>query len=173
MKSRLPKILMAASLCLAAGCYDLPAPYHPQQQMSRPADHIYRPVERWADIVNDVWEEEIAAGEVTTEEVLYIIWCESRGNPNARNSDNPHVIGLFQIDKRWMTDLTANSRLWGKIGERLLDINLANLTPGAAHMIADWALTEPEHNAAAAKIISDDSVEHGQPRWSNWECQPQ
>lgn len=135
--------------------------------------HPHSNTERWAELVNGLWAAEIASGEVTTQEVLYIIWCESRGDPNARNPSSPHVLGLFQIDKRWLTSTDPKTRVWGKIDSDILGFDIGQLDPAEADRLAELVLTSPEDNAKAAKIISDDSAYHGQPRWSNWACAPE
>jgi transglycosylase-like protein with SLT domain len=99
------------------------------------------PIERWRPLVTQYF----AADRV--EEALSVIWCESRGNPDAVNASSG-ATGLFQfIPSTW----------------------------GWASPAAGWAnyvATNAEANISTAAWLVQSSLDAGQPAWKHWSCKP-
>lgn len=83
------------------------------------------------------------------DEALRVMACESRGNPNAKNSSSS-ATGLFQFLDRtwaWMSVMSG----WG-----------------------GYSRLDPEANVAVAAYLVDFSIRSGHPggAWGHWECKP-
>lgn len=71
-----------------------PTPKPPPQPGPTPVANPFRPsVERWRSLAHDVFPDRVV------NEVLFIIQCESNGNPNATGASGEH--GLMQVHPRY------------------------------------------------------------------------
>lgn len=100
-------------------------------------------VEQWRPLVERYFPPERVA------EAMSVMWCESRGNPDAKNPSSS-ATGLFQFLKGTWAWASVESG-WG-----------------------GYSRLDPEANIAAAAWLVDYSVRTNHPygAWGHWECQP-
>ncbi len=101
-------------------------------------------VERWRPLVAEYFPEDLV------DDALWVMWCESRGDPEARAWPRSSAVGLFQfIVSTWR---------W--------------LEPRAGVQGADR--TDPEASIAAAAWLVEFSrrTHHPQGIWGPWSCRP-
>lgn len=107
-------------------------------------------VEQWRPLVAEIFP----ADEV--DDVLSVMACESRGNPNTRYLEEWGVdsVGLMQINGGWLTG-------WSRPEWAI-----------RSHNGQPVDLTDPGENLRAAKFIRyfEDATE--QKPWSQWACKP-
>ena len=100
--------------------------------------------ERWRPLVAKYFPTEVV------DDALWVMWCESRGDPEARAFPRSSAVGLFQfIDGTWRT-----------------------IAPRAGVEGADR--TDPEANVAAAAWLWEFSggTRHPSGAWGPWSCRP-
>lgn len=100
-------------------------------------------VEQWRPLVEQYFPAELVG------EALSVMWCESRGNPDAKNPSSS-ATGLFQFLKGTWAWTSVQSG-WG-----------------------GYSRLDPEANIAVAAWLVDYSIRTGHPggAWGHWECQP-
>jgi len=100
--------------------------------------------ERWRPLVAKYFPADVV------DDALWVMWCESRGDPEARAFPRSSAAGLFQfIDSTWRT-----------------------IAPRAG--VADADRTDPEANIAAAAWLWEVSggTRHPSGAWGPWSCRP-
>lgn len=100
-------------------------------------------VEQWRPLVEQYFPPERVA------EAMSVMWCESRGNPDAKNPTSS-ATGLFQFLK--------GTWAWASVESGW----------------AGYSRLDPEANIAAAAWLVDYSIRTNHPygAWGHWECQP-
>lgn len=100
--------------------------------------------ERWRPLVAKYFPADVV------DDALWVMWCESRGDPEARAFPRSSAVGLYQfIDSTWRT-----------------------IAPRAG--VADAVRTDPEANIAAAAWLWELSggTRHPSGAWGPWSCRP-
>jgi hypothetical protein len=100
--------------------------------------------ERWRPLVAKYFPADVV------DDALWVMWCESRGDPEARAFPRSSATGLYQfIDSTWRT-----------------------IAPRAG--VADADRTDPEANIAAAAWLWEVSggTRHPSGAWGPWSCRP-
>lgn len=107
--------------------------------------------EQWRPLVAEIFP----ADEV--DDVLSVMACESRGNPNTRYMEEWGVesVGLMQINEGWLTG-------WSRPEWSI-----------RSHNGEPVDLTDPATNLQAAKFVRYFEDTTGLEPWSQWACQPQ
>ena len=133
----------AAHAALVAADADYAAAFTLLQQMTELQRASGRGVERWRPIVEHYFPPE------RVEQALEVMWCESRGNPEATHPLSD-AAGLFQFMEQ----------TWGFVSPRAGYEGVSRY--------------DPEANIASAAWLLEFTIERGHDLgdWGRWSCQP-